>query len=147
MNTANSHLKRNTLYIRTYVLITKKQRIQKLCYFSTAIFSLQANPILSAYPPSPSNMWTSEPIFMEPGMHEGARGSVVGWGTMPKAGRSRVRVPMTWIFFNWPNPSSRIVFLGSTQPLTEMSTRNVPGGKGRRARKAGNFTAICEPTV
>jgi hypothetical protein len=29
----------------------------------------------------------------------GARGSVVGWGTMLQAGRSRVRVPMRWIFF------------------------------------------------
>jgi hypothetical protein len=27
-----------------------------------------------------------------------ARGSVVGWGTMLQAGRSRVRVPMRWIF-------------------------------------------------
>jgi hypothetical protein len=26
--------------------------------------------------------------------------------------------------------------LGSTQPLTEMSTRNLPGGKGRPALKA-----------
>jgi hypothetical protein len=34
--------------------------------------------------------------------------------------------------------------LGSTQPLTEMSTRNLPGGKGRPARKADNLTAICE---
>jgi hypothetical protein len=32
--------------------------------------------------------------------------------------------------------------LGSTQPLTEMSTRNLPGGKGRLARKADNFTAL-----
>jgi hypothetical protein len=37
--------------------------------------------------------------------------------------------------------------LGSTQPLTEMSTRNISGGKGRPARKADNLTAICEPTV
>jgi hypothetical protein len=37
--------------------------------------------------------------------------------------------------------------LGSTQPLTEMSTRNLPGGKGRAARKADNLTAICEPIV
>jgi hypothetical protein len=34
--------------------------------------------------------------------------------------------------------------LGSTQPLTEMSTRNLPGGKGRPARRAGNLTAISE---
>jgi hypothetical protein len=35
--------------------------------------------------------------------------------------------------------------LGSTQPLTEMSTRNLLGGKERPARKGDNFTAICEP--
>jgi hypothetical protein len=37
--------------------------------------------------------------------------------------------------------------LGSTQPLTEMSTRNIPGGKGRPVFKADNLTAICEPIV
>jgi hypothetical protein len=35
--------------------------------------------------------------------------------------------------------------LGSTEPLTEMSTRNLPVGKERPARKADNLTAICEP--
>jgi hypothetical protein len=30
--------------------------------------------------------------------------------------------------FNWCNPSSRTMALGSTQPLTEMSTRNIPPG-------------------
>jgi hypothetical protein len=33
--------------------------------------------------------------------------------------------------------------LGSTQSLTEMSTRNLPGGGGG----ADNFTAICDPIV
>jgi hypothetical protein len=37
--------------------------------------------------------------------------------------------------------------MGSTQPLTEMSIRNLPGGKARPARKADNLTAICEPIV
>jgi hypothetical protein len=37
--------------------------------------------------------------------------------------------------------------LGSTQRLTEMSTWNLPGGKGRPVSKADNFTAIYEPTV
>jgi hypothetical protein len=38
--------------------------------------------------------------------------------------------------------------LGSTQSLTEMSTRNLPGEvKVRRAHKADNLTAICEPIV
>jgi hypothetical protein len=36
--------------------------------------------------------------------------------------------------------------LGSTRPLTEMSTRNLPGGKGLPARKT-DLTAICEPIV
>jgi hypothetical protein len=43
--------------------------------------------------------------------------------------------------FNGPNLSSRTMTLGSTQPLTEMSTRNLPSGK------AENLTAICEQTV
>jgi hypothetical protein len=50
-------------------------------------------------------------------------------------------------FFNLPNPSSLTMALGSTQPLTEMSTRDIPGGKGRTARKADNLTVICEPIV
>jgi hypothetical protein len=70
---------------------------------------------------------------------------------MLKAGRSRDRVPMRSIFFNLLNPSSRTMALGSTQPLTEMNTRNLPGGgeggKGRPARRADNFTAICKPIV
>jgi hypothetical protein len=35
--------------------------------------------------------------------------------------------------------------LGSTQPLTQMSTRNLPGGKVGPARKAHNLSVICEP--
>jgi hypothetical protein len=45
------------------------------------------------------------------------------------------------------SPSSRTMAVGSTQPLTEMSTRNLPGSKGRPARRADNLTAICEPIV
>jgi hypothetical protein len=37
--------------------------------------------------------------------------------------------------------------LESTQPLTEMSTRNVAGGKGQLGRKADNLTAKCELIV
>jgi hypothetical protein len=35
----------------------------------------------------------------------------------------------------------------STQPVTEMSTSDLPGSKGRPACKADNLTAICEPIV
>jgi hypothetical protein len=42
--------------------------------------------------------------------------------------------------------------LGSTQPLTKMSTRNLPGGGGgvkggRAARKSDKLTYICEVIV
>jgi hypothetical protein len=50
-------------------------------------------------------------------------------------------------FFNLLNPSSRTMALGSTQPLTDKSTRNLPGGKGLPAQKADNLTANCEPIV
>jgi hypothetical protein len=47
----------------------------------------------------------------------------------------------------WPSPSSHTTDRESTQSLTERSTRNLLGGKGRSARKDENLTAICEPTV
>jgi hypothetical protein len=64
-------------------------------------------------------------------------------------------------FCNWPSPSSHTMALGSIQPLTEMSTRNIPwgggavhmadeesgGDKGQPVRKADNLTIICEPTA
>jgi hypothetical protein len=77
----------------------------------------------------------------------GARGSVVR-DIMLQARRSLVRFKiMSLNFLKFPNPSSRTMTLGSTQPLTEMSTRNLPGGEGRPARKTDNLTAICAPTV
>jgi hypothetical protein len=74
--------------------------------------------------------------------------SISHWGTTLQAGRSRVRFPMrSLIFFSLSNPYSRIMTLGSTQPLTEVSTRNLPGNKGRPARKADNLNVICELIV
>jgi hypothetical protein len=38
--------------------------------------------------------------------------------------------------------------MGSTEPLTEMSTRNLPEGvKGGQRVRLDNLTAICEMTV
>jgi hypothetical protein len=36
----------------------------------------------------------------------GVHCSVVGWGTLPQAGRKRVRVPLRWIFFNLILPAA-----------------------------------------
>jgi hypothetical protein len=57
---------------------------------------------------------------------------------MLHAGRSPVRVSDEVDFFNLPNPSSRTMALGSTQPLTKMSTRKLPGGK--KCRRVGLTT-------
>jgi hypothetical protein len=66
---------------------------------------------------------------------------------MLQAGRSLVRVPDEVDIFNLSNPSRPIMAVGSTKPLTEMSTRNFPGGKKRSVRRADNLTAIYEPNV
>jgi hypothetical protein len=63
---------------------------------------------------------------------------------MLEAGRSQVRFPTSLEFSVYLILPVALLALGSTQPLTEMSTRNLPGGKGRPARKADNLTAICE---
>jgi hypothetical protein len=60
---------------------------------------------------------------------------------MAQAGRSRVRFPIRLFNFSidllLPNPLMELV---STQPLTDMSTRNLPGGKGLPERKAADLT-------
>jgi hypothetical protein len=50
-------------------------------------------------------------------------------------------------FFNLPNPSSRAMALGLAQSLTEISARNLLGGKAWPARKADKLTAIYELIV
>jgi hypothetical protein len=45
------------------------------------------------------------------------------------------------------SPRLRTLPLGSTQPLTEISTRNLLGGKGLPERKANYLTAIFEQIV
>jgi hypothetical protein len=78
----------------------------------------------------------------------GVHSSIEGWGTMLKAGRSWVRFPMRYLdFINLPNPSSHTMALGSTHPLTEMSTRHLPGCNGWLAHKADNLTAVFEPII
>ena len=44
--------------------------------------------------------------------------------------------------FHWHNPSGRTMALELTQPLTEMSTRNIYWGLRRPVRKADNLTTF-----
>jgi hypothetical protein len=78
--------------------------------------------------------------------------SILCWGQYIhpylRFGGTRIRLRVRSLdFFNLPNPSIRTMALESTQPLTEMSTRNLPGSKERPVRMADNLTTICEPTV
>jgi hypothetical protein len=86
------------------------------------------------------HMWQQNWMFFNPEVPVSAKtvsGSVVGWGTTPQAGTQQVRFPMRSLhFFNLPNPYSRTMALGLTQPLTEMSTRKCFWGvkSSRRVR-------------
>jgi len=56
-------------------------------------------------------------------------GGAVGWDIALQAGRFAGSISDGFIgIFHWRNPSGRNMALGSTQPLTEMSTRNIPWG-------------------
>ena len=71
-----------------------------------------------------------------------ARGGAAGWGNALQAGRSRVRFPIVSLqfFVDIILPDA----LGLTQPLTEMSTRNISWGVKRPVRRADNLTTfIC----
>jgi hypothetical protein len=37
--------------------------------------------------------------------------------------------------------------LGSSQPVTEISTKNLPGRKGQPVPKADNLTAVCDTVI
>jgi hypothetical protein len=77
-------------------------------------------------------------------MNTGARRRVVGWDAILQGWRLRVWVPMWSLDFFPPIYlilSTALWALVSTQPVTEMSTRILPGSK------ADNLTAICEPIV
>jgi hypothetical protein len=90
---------------------------------------------------------TEELLKQNRNQFPGGRDSVVDWDIMLQARRSPVRVRDKVDCLNLPNPFRLTMALGSTQPLTKMSTRNLPGGKKRPTGRADNLTAICEPNV
>jgi hypothetical protein len=66
---------------------------------------------------------------------------------MLQTGRSPVRFPMRSLDFSIDLILPAALWPWSTQSLTEMSTRNLPGNKECPARKADNLTAIFDLTV
>ena len=59
----------------------------------------------------------------------GARGGAVGWRTAATSQKVAGSIPEGLIgIFHLHNPSDRTMALGSTQPLTEMSTSNISRG-------------------
>ena len=72
------------------------------------------------------------PIINGRTLRSGVGGDAVGGSTAIQAGRSRVWLNVTEIF-HLHSLSGRTVVLGSTQPLTEMSTRGISWG----AKSAG----------
>jgi hypothetical protein len=59
----------------------------------------------------------------------GERGSVVGWGTMLQAERSRVRVPMRWIFSSFQPHYDPRVDSASNRNEYQESSWGVKGGR------------------
>jgi hypothetical protein len=59
----------------------------------------------------------------------GARGGAVGRGTALRARKIAVSIPYGIIgLFHELDPSGRTMFLGLSQPLTKMGTRNISWG-------------------
>jgi hypothetical protein len=88
-------------------------------------------------------VWSRE-IFLVPA---GNLGAYLVEAVCYKLEGRRFKSRMRFFFFLNLRSSSRTMALGSTQPLTQMSTRNLPGVKKRPAHKADNLAAIYEPNV
>jgi hypothetical protein len=73
-------------------------------------------------------------------LDEGTLGHAISvtWVTILQTGRSQVRFQIRLLdFINLPNPSSRTMALGFTEPLTQTSARKLSLEEGRGGRRGG----------
>jgi hypothetical protein len=129
-------LGRTPIFKQKYIISSDSDSVSRLKNIN---FNTFCNPLIS----------TTVKICVQAHAPFWARDNLDGSGVVLQAGRSRIRVPMKSIFFffNLLNTSSRTMTLGFRRPQAEMSTRRSFWGRARRARKADNLTAICEPIV
>ena len=79
-------------------------------------------------------------VFINVLVHRrGAHSGAVGWGTALQAGRLRVRFPMVSLKFFI---DIILLALGLTQPLTEMSNRDISWGVQQVVCRADNLTTL-----
>jgi hypothetical protein len=85
-------------------------------------------------------------IYFSP-IYSGARGSVVGWGTMLQAGRSRIRVPMRWNFSSFQPQYGPGVDSASNRNEYQETSWRVKGGRRVRLTTLPPFVSRCLDTV
>jgi hypothetical protein len=90
-----------------------------------------------------NNSWYNMSYYIK-SEWRGARGSVVGWGTMLRTGRSPVQVPDKVDFFQSFQPHYGP---GVDSASNRNEYRESSWGVKSDRRRADNLTAICEPIV
>ena len=85
-------------------------------------------PVQEIFLPLNTSKFLAQPalILRQSTVPEGTRGGAVGYGTALQQGKFAGSIPGGVIgIFHWHNPSGNKRALDLTQPLTEMSTRNI----------------------
>jgi hypothetical protein len=113
-------------YIHETRSVSKGILRRRIGSLSPRLYTPHASPCLGHYTDTLSLRRTSWTQFKKSSVsHFGVRGSIVVKALCCKPEGRGFKSRLVGFFLNWPNPSGRIMALGSTQPLAEMSTRNL----------------------
>jgi hypothetical protein len=107
MNACNIYcIKLSSMWLAMYCFL-RRNGIKKEAYTSDSEFTLTAysyfhQQLMQIWICRQKNLWiTYIEFFLTQSILLGARGSIVGWGTMLQAGRSRVLFPMRSLDFSF----------------------------------------------